>query len=345
MDERCMNGLNRIYQNKHYIHISNPEFTLDSREPAMDLSERILMRTWYGTGVSVMILATAFALQLSGETPHPLDRFILSGNDVEGFALLGKPAYYRPESLWNYIDGGALPYIDYGVVDVMTYKGVCSPDTSTITIDIYDMADSLGAFGIYSSERFPDYTYLDIGVEGYLTENTLCFWKDRYYIKIFFNQESPPTLAPLKQVAVMVDKRIPAGGGMPVYFSLFPKEGRLERTEAYSAKNVLGQEYLKNAFVVSYQRGGENFQIYLIKAPNPGEASKNFTAYREFLCDNGSPETRKISLGDESFIGKESWYGTMVFVRKGQFILGSSGLSDEKLAQNYLETLSAGLPR
>jgi len=309
----------------------------------MDLSERISMRTWYGTGVSVMVLAAAFALQLSGETPHPLDRFILSGNDVEGFTLLGKPAYYRPESLWNYIDGGALPYLDYGVGDVMTYKGICSPDTSTITIDIYDMADSLGAFGIYSSERFPDYTYLDIGVEGYLTGNALCFWKDRYYIKVFFNQESPSALAPLKQVAVMVDKRIPAGGGMPEYFSLFPKEGRLKRTEAYSAKNVLGQEFLKNAFVVSYQRGDENFQIYLIKTSNPDEASKNFTAYREFLRENGSPDTKQISLGDESFIGKESWYGTMVFVRKGIYILGSAGLSNINEAQHDLMAIMAGL--
>jgi hypothetical protein len=54
---------------------------------------------------------------------------------------------------------------------------------------------------------------------------------------------------------------------------------------------------------------------------------------------------KTVSGWDESFIGKESWYGAMVFVRKGAFILGSVGLPDESLAQNYLETLSAGLPK
>jgi hypothetical protein len=279
------------------------------------------------------------------ETNHDLNRFVISKGDVEGFTVIKGPDYYGPESLWNYINGGALPYLDYGVRDVVTYTGMWSPGNLEIVVDVYDMADSLGAFGIYSNERFPEYTFINIGVEGYLTENALCFWKDRYYIKVFSNEDSSSILSPIERIAHTVDKRIPAGGGMPRYFSLFPDKDRLERTEAYIAKNVLGQDYLKNTFVVNYRRRDEEFQLYLIEAPDADEAARQLHEYREFIREFGKLENMKADLGDETFIGEESWYGLMVFVQKGAFILGSVGLSDRDLARAHLSTMLSGLSR
>lgn len=78
---------------------------------------------------------------------------------------------------------------------------------------------------------------------------------------------------------------------------------------------------------------------------NSETAIKNFRKYREFIRQYGEMTEKTVPGWDESFIGKESWYGTLVFVRRGPFILVSAGLHDEKLAQNRLEALSAGLPR
>ncbi|MCE5250810.1 hypothetical protein LLG96_11380 [bacterium] len=278
-----------------------------------------------------------------GETPGPLDGFIISDSDATGFTLTGTPAYYRPESLWNHIDGGALPYLDYGVGDVMTYRGAYGPDSTVIVVDIYDMADSLGAFGIYSSERFPDYTYIDIGIEGYLAETALCFWKDRYYVKVFFAEEELSDTSLLEPFARAVDDRIPDGGGMPRDFSVFPTEYRLERTEAYIAKNVLGQEYLRNAFVVSYRRGDKEYQLFLINGENPEEAEKSFTAYRNFLNEYGEIDKTPVNIGDEAFTGRESWYGTIVAARTGKYILISAGLSDIDSVRAVFESMVTGL--
>ena len=48
------------------------------------------------------------------------------------------------------------------------------------------------------------------------------------------------------------------------------------------------------------------------------EADKNFHAYKDFLKEYGELDKKRISIGDEEFVGKESWYGIMFFVKKGK---------------------------
>ena len=300
-------------------------------------------------GFFLVIVVLVFCLSyshLSAEekADHPLSRFVLSEKDSGKFTVERGPNYYGPESLWNYINGGALPYLDYGVKAVVSYAGQWKPEKLEIVVDVYDMADSLGAFGIYSNERFPEYTYLDSGIEGYITENALCFWKDRYYVKIISQEDDPKTMATLIELARTIENRIPDGGGNPWYFSLFPNQDKLERTESFTAKNVLGQDYLANAFSVNYRRGEEEFQLFLITVENAKAAHDNFASYKEFLTKYGEMTDKKISIGDEAFIGKESWYGTVLFIRKGSVILCTVGLSDDKLAKKHLETMATALP-
>ncbi|MCD6308467.1 MAG: hypothetical protein J7M24_05675 [Candidatus Latescibacteria bacterium] len=297
--------------------------------------------------LKAFLMSAAFTASAVSADDNPLARFVIDDGALDGYTITGKPAFYGPENLWNYIDGGALPYLDYGVTNVVTWSGKLGPDGFEITVDIYDMADSLGAFGIYSSERFPGYDYRDIGVEGYLTENALCFWKDRFYVKVFPTDAAPPSTDPMVLIAEALDGAIPEGGGMPSYFSLFPGENRLEKTESYIAKNVLGQDYLANAFSVRYRKGGEDgdgeYQIYILAAPSADEASGKFGRYRDFLGEYGSLEKREIGLGDDAFTGTEDWYGRMVFVLKGRFILGTMGLSDYNLAKSCLGKMANGL--
>ena len=311
----------------------------------MGLLDRSSLRVFYFNCFFIFnffLLLSSFAVC---ETNHPLKQFVISEVDGKKFSIVNEPGYYGPESLWNYINGGALPYLDYGVSDVVTYTGIWAPDSLEIVVDVYDMVDSLGAFGIYSSERSPEYTYKNIGIDGYLTENTLCFWKDRYYVKVFSNDDSPSIITPIERVAHTIDQFIPEGGGMPSYFSLFPVRDRLEKTELFIARNVLGQDYFRNAFVVNYRRGDEEFQLYLIETSGEEEAEKQFHLYREFIREYGKLEDTQIALGDEVFIGREDWYGLMLFVRKGGFIIGSAGLSDVELAQEHLRAMLSDLSR
>jgi len=301
-----------------------------------------------------LVLLVTFAVTTAGYPPFAtiraeesgkaIGRFVLSDGDAENFSVTGEPRYFRPENLWNYINGGALPYIDYGVGDVLTYSGAWNPGGLEIVVDIYDMADSLGAFGIYASERFPEYRYLPVGVEGYLTGNALCFWKDRWYVKVFSKEDAPGSTAPIEAVARAVDSRIPSGGGMPGFFKLFPREGRLPRTEAFLAKNVLGQDFLERAFTVRYLRGDEEYGLYIIVNDDPAQAAGRLRLFRDFVKEFAELDDDPVAFGDEAFTGREDWYGALFFARKGSFIVGSVGLTDTGFARKLLTAIMAGLP-
>ena len=270
---------------------------------------------------------------------NSLAPFVIEDGDIDGFSTMKKAEYYRPENLWNYINGGALPYLDYGVGDVVTFSGKIGSDGVEIVVDIYDMSDNLGAFGIYSNERYSDYDFREIGVEGYVGENIVCFWKDRYYIKIFSNAASIPSSDPLLNIARELDKRIPDGGGMSPYFALLPTENRQTKSESYAAKNVLGQDFLSKGFSALYTEGDSEYQFHIIECESPKDAKEKLAKYRAFMKDFAKVEKSREKLGDEILVCREDWYGLMIFVRKGKYIAGSVGLKDSKRAMKHLATI------
>lgn len=308
----------------------------------------MFMKMKFGQGIAILFI-TALVCSVfapgAGVFAEPLDALIIRDGDIEGFVTVKKPAWFRPESLWNYIDGGALPYLDYGVGDVVTYSGTLPPERREIVVDIYDMQNNTGAFGIYASERFPDNDFIDIGNEGYTADNSVCFWKDRYYVKVFSNDAETPSADSMLLIARTVDKRIPEGEGMPSLFSLFPAKDRMPKSEAYVAKNVLGQDYLAGDFMVKYPTADGEYQLHIIRAADSGESTGWFVKYREFMQENGKAHDRKADIGEESFAYVDDWYGLMLFARKGRYILGSVGNNDFEASSAILTAMSKELPK
>ncbi len=270
---------------------------------------------------------------------NALTPFVIKNGDIDGYESFNKGLYYRPESLWNYINGGALPYLDYGVGDVVTFSGKIGPDGVEIVSDIYAFADSLGAFGIYSSERYPDYEFIDIGAEGYVGENAICFWKDRYYIKVFSNELSDDAAESIRRIAEEINRRIPQGGGMSKIFDLMPKDNRQPKSESFTAKNVLGQDFLERGFSASYIEDGVEYQFHIIECADTNDAREKLTKYRDFMKEFGKIENKRPDLGDDAHVFTEDWYGLMIFARSGRFIAASVGLKDYERAVSTLNNI------
>jgi hypothetical protein len=116
----------------------------------------------------------------------------------------GTPQFYSSD-LWQYMDGGADVYLNYGLTAMVhrEYKGT----GLEITVDIFDMGQPLNAFGIYAAERSSDYHFMAIGAEGYSGDFLLNFLQDRFYIK-FSGFGDPAKAAPvLERLARFVSER------------------------------------------------------------------------------------------------------------------------------------------
>jgi hypothetical protein len=87
---------------------------------------------------------------------------------------------YEPENLYDFINGGAEVYVEYGFVQVITREYVKGNDSVIFTI--YEMEDPEAAFGIFSYNRTPQKQSVDVGDGGFQGGFQLVFWQDRYYV-------------------------------------------------------------------------------------------------------------------------------------------------------------------
>ena len=69
----------------------------------------------------------------------------------EGMALQGGQAVYAGEELYDYIDGGAPQFFEYGFREIASQELLYHE--RTYILDVYRMADPLAAFGIFSVRR------------------------------------------------------------------------------------------------------------------------------------------------------------------------------------------------
>jgi hypothetical protein len=209
----------------------------------------------------------------------------------------------------------------YGFEEVVTADFAQESSGQAAVIDIYQMMDPTHAFGIYCQERNPDYEFLDVGSEGYVGGTALNFWKGPYYVKVTVFEESDELKGELKKLAETVASKITHTAGAPAEVAAFPTENQKPRSVQFLPRDVLGQSYLSNAFEAQYQVDDQEYKIVAITASGAEAATEGYTKYKEFLT-RSNPETEALEgVGDEGFIGEDSFYGKVLAARAGNRIL------------------------
>jgi hypothetical protein len=261
------------------------------------------------------------------------------------FKMVGEPATYSPADLWRYINGGAPGYLAYGFEDLVTFTAIHQERKLEIVVDIYDMGKPINAFGIYSVERSPDGERIELGGGGFVAGGVLYFWQDRYYVKLMANAITPETNRLLSELAGIVSRDLPDTQALPKQLAVFPEEGRIKNSDRYIRTDVLGQDYLQNAFRVEYSQKGHQYSIFLIEGTSPKKSALNLEKYMAYL-DEGRELFKQVpDLGKQAFVGKDSFYGLVIFARKSHFIIGVMGHNDRNAAINIIKAMFARLER
>jgi hypothetical protein len=263
-----------------------------------------------------------------------VSKFFPNNGEVSGWNRSGQIRAFAGDILWEYIDGGAEVYYIYGFKKVTTcdFKN----QNKQIVIDIYEMKDAVNAFGIYSSERDPKYNYLKIGVQGYLEGTALNFWKSSYYIKITTFDKTPETKTALQNLAKAVDKKITGSSAEPDFLKYFPKNGMVNNSTKYFAKDILGHSFLYNGFMADYK---DKSKIFILNAGNIKSAQNFFTAYKNYMNQSKAFEKDLKDIGNGAFSGKDAGRKVYVFYNS-KMMGGVLSLNDESKAVKILQELS-----
>jgi hypothetical protein len=256
---------------------------------------------------------------------------------VKGWTLAESPRAFLPGTLFEYIDGAAENYLSYAFQELIVANLKTEQSSAALTLEIYDMANDRNAFGIYSSERYPESRFLNIGNEGYWEEGTLNFIAGRYYVKLLCFECGDGALRTLTSLAAEIEKRIKEKGQLPPLLGLFPKEGLVAHSEKFILQNVLGFGFLHDGYLAGYQARGSEFEVFILEGRDEPDAADMLKQYLEsHLQHNQIPE--KNVLG---FHIKDRYAENIYIVAAERLVLGVMRIKDgsEDLGWKYLQAL------
>ena len=133
-----------------------------------------------------------------------------------GWALEGPIKKYTGEDLFEYINGEAELYFQFGFKTLTA--GLYLKDGNEklgITADIYEMGSDLEAFGIYANYRKPEAEPIKAGTEGFVSPSQLMFYQGRYFVQLNASGAATQDQAVFLNLAGLISRNLPASPQSP----------------------------------------------------------------------------------------------------------------------------------
>lgn len=137
-----------------------------------------------------------------------------------------EPLKYQADNLYNFINGGAEVYLEYGFVQVVSQEYVRAE--SSVICTIYEMKDPQAAFGIFSYNRSPQKPSIPVGDGGFKGGLQTAFWQDRYFVLVESfspGEEAEPVLVSL---ARQISRSIGDHAEEPEVIRRLPRQNLIE---------------------------------------------------------------------------------------------------------------------
>ncbi|MEN8222595.1 MAG: DUF6599 family protein [Acidobacteriota bacterium] len=205
---------------------------------------------------------------------------------IEGFTFDGGIDTYTPDTLFEYINGGADLFLNFEFVKLhsLRYK---NEKGGEITVDIYIHEDLPNGFGIYTQERPGEGNFIKTGTEGYYEEGVLNFFKGPAYVKISCFDLGENEESILKKLAENISGKISFPIGYPDIFSKFPEEKSIKGSDKYINLNFLGHSFLNKVYFREYSIGEKTLKFFVILNGTSSEIEKALAGYTEFIKKKG----------------------------------------------------------
>ena len=219
-------------------------------------------------------LGTRLPKQLRGWTAEPEDRL------------------YDEKTIYSYINGGAELYKAYNMQQCLSRRYTTANGPSII-LDIFDMGTSNDAFGVFTHDT--DGKVMDIGQDARFRSGWLSFWKHRYFVSIYAEEETVAAEKAVKALGQVVAASIAKKGFRPRILQKLPTGGLVFGSIRYlhhpivlnyhffiSDENILNLSAKTDAILATYQVGRESARLLLISYPNLKVAKKSLTNFSKY---------------------------------------------------------------
>lgn len=286
----------------------------------------------------------AFAVQPADDLStdkNSLEALLPKNNELAGWERAAVPQFFMSENLWEYMNGQAESYLQYGFRKLATIDYILEDNPNSLNIEIFKMQSPKHAFGIYAAERSIEDKSIKIGVEGYIGQNILNFWKGSYYVKLTAFESSKDIEDILFKFATVIAHKIEDDYSTPELFAFFPEEHKIRMSERYIPQNFLGYSFLKNGYRVDYERDGTRYQVFLVENDSLDEAKDSFKKYKETIESQNEHVTHEMK-SNYQLLNVQNGQGKVIFQFKSIIggVLNIDDISEsEKIIQAIIEKL------
>jgi hypothetical protein len=247
--------------------------------------------------------------------------------DVEGWKK-SPIRVFNTENLWDHINGAAGSYHAYAFVKLEVFDYMLTDD-KYITVEVYHHATPENAFGIYSSERPEESNFLNIGSEGYYEENFLNFLKGSSYIKMRGSGELISKNI-LIEIAKALNDSLPGNESLPTALKKLPTRGKIKHSSMYVNQNFLGYPSLYDAYIADYMMDDKEFRFFVFDRKTENEIDEFLTPFLTNRSNmNALPIHEIVEINDP-------YNGTIFFLKKGNYVLGSVDLTDKDIFKKVI---------
>ena len=282
------------------------------------------MKVW--TSFVIIVLVFTIPGIASGEGNEKMKAEISLPSEVEGWKWDEKQMEYDSKALFGYMDGAAELYLAYGFQN-LTVRRFEKPDDSPITLELYEMASSEDAYGVFSFDHLDEPAGIGQGSE--FGGGLLRFWKGKYFVSIYADGEGAEVESAILKMGRMTATSIPAPGPEPKLVQFIPgrDHGLVEKTIHYlkshvllnqrffiSHKNILNLTRKTEAVLAQYIQEKQKTQLLLIRYPGLKDAKEAYQSFmKAYLPEAEAKDRLKTEDQKWTMVRQRSEYLLIVF--------------------------------
>jgi len=235
---------------------------------------------------------------MNPEEKYKLQSFL--PKEIKGWQAQDDDRTYDQESIFDYIDGSGEVYRSYNFISLLVRQFVKSQHPA-ITVDFFDMGSSEDAFGVFTHD-FQD-EGIGIGQGSSYLAGSLAFWKKRYFVSIWTEEETDLSKKAVMALGQVIAKAIPEEGSKPELLKYLPPENLVKKNIRYfhnhivlnyhyfvADGNILNLNQETNVVLAEYTYEGTKSKLLLVRYLSSQQAEKAFSSFIRYYLPEATKE-------------------------------------------------------
>ena len=226
--------------------------------------------------------------------------------NIDAWSRADSGITYDRETVFDYINGAGEVYRSYAFSEVLVVR-YSANDQSDILVELFDMGNSADAYGVFSYAREQEMEGIGGGYEH--KGDVLCFWQNRYYVCLAFDDPTRATEASLIDMANALSSILPNESVRPDLVAMLPSDGLVEFSDRFfhlhqslnyhyylARENLLGLEPATDVVMARYRPGSP--YVVIVRHVNETEATGALFAFRQgYVPHDARSQTARTETG------------------------------------------------